>query len=1698
MVDVDVDFILEQEEPIEAEFEIEPDVTYTADIVMSSTSMFHDDLYNRDLPDQHPMSAITGLEDALESKVDKTDEGSKVYGTDENGDQTTYDLDSFGKVDDVQVGGVSVVTNKIAELGTMAGETASDYSTKAVADTLYADISYEGTIDNHIADKNNPHAVTKTQVGLGNCDNTSDADKPVSTATQTALNGKQDTISDLSTIRENAQHGESAYNTISGYGDIVTHNTSEFATSAQGTLADTALQPNDNISELNNDVGYITSSAIPTNYVTTDTAQTITPQKAFTSPLVVADGVGVASGTILSNKKILQKTSSGVEVGNSTEDILLVGKSTTTNPKYNGNDLALKSDIPTMTAGTGIDITSNTVSVADPTLVNNGTGTKALAVGKTSQSTAEGGVAVGYGAQANSTYGTAVGYESRASNTNTTVIGKGAKATQARAIAIGSGAEANAQDAIAIKGINNTANTFQVYTYNMLDMSTGLIPDARISSTYATVNYVNDQVSTNTAYFDGSWATYADIPSTVAGFTNENLPSPTNNNYLVVLTDETQDGGTWRYKYIDDGNGYDKANWAVEYQVNETPLTQTQWDAINSGVTSADVALAQSALQSGDNISVLNNDAGYITSSALPTVNDATLTIQKNGTDVATFTANSATNQTANITVPTDTSDLTNGAGYITGVDWGDVGGLLSDQTDLQTALNNKQDYLTSANAGNEITISDLHLTSSSGSESVTVNDGVAGEIGYVKVFGGTSQTGTATLTSPIYPTCNNGVLGVSKNLALKIINCQISANICFIVNDAPVTSPYTPTGNYVGIGFPMPVIAGESYTRSGTCDARYCHVSFYEKYSDMTDRTKAISDINISNITTFTAPAGAHWGLVTYVQGEIADINFSDLQAEHGSTATAYVPAGIITTTGTIETVSDSLSNTATASYLLKIGDKVDSQDLISGAINRNVGVKVLDGSETTSWTVQTNRAFTMKSNIGLSNAPSNTTIMCSHSTNSSTTINSYGNVLLYGDLSGNSISSVDDWNAYLASQYANGTPVVLIYPLTNETTESVAGQTLTMQDGTNTIQITQASISNLGLELGYYIKGINVISFTDSQHFAAGANRINGAPISNSVTSFFGVSTSGAATVQKEVSIPSIKTLDTGTLIIVQPTTTSTVADSTLKLNDFPAYPMRYNGAAITTSTDSMCWASTYPSFFVFDGTYWVFMGHGVDTNTTYTLNSLIDAGRLKAGTGSYAITRYSIIAEKPDGTWEKITATNADYSVATTKSVNTSGFLLNHLKYYYSTGTVSSGNLIAANTGYAQSPSINFAYSSNCGETTTWALGAPVFLVGTLGADGLFYLDTTTWWSTAYPTTNDGKLYIHLGYVTAANASTITFQSKRSIYYYDTQLREYIVGEDDVKQALGYTPVNPSSLATVATSGDYDDLLNKPSIPAAQVNSDWNAVSGVAEILNKPTIPTVDQTYDGSSANAQSGVAIAGAGFLTGITSGDVTGALGYTPLQSSDISNMVTTDTAQSITAQKTFSVDDNTKLQVKDSRITRSTISTTDLFGQQIQFLDSNNDILATMGVTVSSSGRTEARMIAQNHAGTDTASIYVGYDASDNPVTYCVASDVANAILTNKSLSTSSTYTRLTLGNGVKIAAEYISGINGQTEYTWSYGITFTEEPMVVITRRGLSASTSDVVAWTRGAAGTSSCKIYSASLSSGNTYNVYAIAIGH
>lgn len=296
-----------------------------------------------------------------------------------------------------------------------------------------------------------------------------------------------------------------------------------------------------------------------------------------------------------------------------------------------------------------------------------------------------------------------------------------------------------------------------------------------------------------------------------------------------------------------------------------------------------------------------------------------------------------------------------------------------------------------------------------------------------------------------------------------------------------------------------------------------------------------------------------------------------------------------------------------------------------------------------------------------------------------------------------------------------------------------------------------------------------------------------------------FYGVSTTAKATTKKEVSIPSITSLETGTIIIVQPTITSTVANSTLQLNDFDDYPMIYNGSAITTDTDSIVWNANFPSIWVFDGDNWRFVAHGIDSNTTYTLNYLIDSGVANAGgtsSADYAVSRYSLVMQKPDMTWEKITSMSSTYSTATTKSVNTNGFLPNFIRYYNSTTAVAGLGTIATNTLRIQSNTVDLRYSTNCGDTPAFTQGEYIYLVGTI-VNGLFYLDTTTWWTNTLPTTNDGKYYIRVGYVLTTDSYSCSLLVEHPIFYYNgTKICEYIVA-DNKQDTIGYTPANDSSV-------------------------------------------------------------------------------------------------------------------------------------------------------------------------------------------------------------------------------------------------------------------------------------------------------------
>ena len=89
-------------------------------------------------------------------------------------------------LDNTVTGLANEITNRTNAINSLRTEL-KNYIDEAVGNTDTDLTALETKVNNHIANKSNPHAVTKTQVGLGNVNNTSDANKPVSTAQATAI-----------------------------------------------------------------------------------------------------------------------------------------------------------------------------------------------------------------------------------------------------------------------------------------------------------------------------------------------------------------------------------------------------------------------------------------------------------------------------------------------------------------------------------------------------------------------------------------------------------------------------------------------------------------------------------------------------------------------------------------------------------------------------------------------------------------------------------------------------------------------------------------------------------------------------------------------------------------------------------------------------------------------------------------------------------------------------------------------------------------------------------------------------------------------------------------------------------------------------------------------------------------------------------------------------------------------------------------------------------------------------------------------------------------------------------------------------------------------------------------------------------------------------------------------------------------------
>ena len=187
-----------------------------------------------------------------------------------------------------------------------------------------------------------------------------------------------------------------------------------------------------------------------------------------------------------------------------------------------------------------------------------------------------------------------------------------------------------------------------------------------------------------------------DVVGTYAELQNYDTSKLSDNDIVKVLTDETHDDAISYYRWDDTTDAFtyigSQGPFYTKSETDATFVPQTR--TINGKGLNSDVVLTAADVDA------------LPASTVIPTVNDATLTIQKNGTTVATFTANSAQNATADISVPTKVSDLTNDLNFVEETDLADVAfsGAYADITGTPyvptktSDLTNDSDFVSDAN----------------------------------------------------------------------------------------------------------------------------------------------------------------------------------------------------------------------------------------------------------------------------------------------------------------------------------------------------------------------------------------------------------------------------------------------------------------------------------------------------------------------------------------------------------------------------------------------------------------------------------------------------------------------------------------------------------------------------------------------------------------------------------------------------------------------------------------------------------------------------------------------------------------------------------------------------------------------------------------------------------------------------------------
>jgi hypothetical protein len=237
-------------------------------------------------------------------------------------------------------------------------------------------------------------------------------------------------------------------------------------------------------------------------------------------------------------------------------------------------------------------------------------------------------------------------------------------------------------------------------------------------------------------------------------------------------------------------------------------------------------------------------------------------------------------------------------------------------------------------------------------------------------------------------------------------------------------------------------------------------------------------------------------------------------------------------------------------------------------------------------------------------------------------------------------------------------------------------------------------------------------------------------------------------------------------GDIVIVTFTNGNSVSNPTLNINSSGPKNIRLGTTNASTITMTVGAGGVVPLYF--DGTYYNMFG-SYRTSDSNTYDRMYHNVAKQMGETLY---RYKLILEGIDGKFYPIVTTNQTSATLVQKTpTNATLKIGGNILYYNTTTTVAADGLV--NNTYSEISTTNMVYSFN--QNGGYQLQRPIYLVGIPQANGGYKLDSN-YYTQDLPTTEDGKIYIRLGLVSAQN--NLRLEIEHPIYEFkEGKVRPYI---------------------------------------------------------------------------------------------------------------------------------------------------------------------------------------------------------------------------------------------------------------------------------------------------------------------------------